>query len=590
MRKALADDQFFSNPRRARLLAHPEMARGRSRAAGESSDPEYLAPDFDASKLTKPQLRSILGEHGVTDLPPATARKEALLDLFSTHVRAKASRIKRDRAAVRPSAKGIAFLDEHSQPSPKRASPPRRPSPSPLSRRPSPSPSPQRKSSKSKTRAQSKLRGRSRTKERKTTAAARSPSPRVVRAATPSPPRSPSARRAMAESPLSALQKTLPRYSDSPQSATRKLHDRLEYIASANHLGKAKAVMNRSPSRSTSRIAATRGAAMPSGLAMRTLRQSFGWLGERLLPLVKNLFGLIVVVLVGFYIRWKYFHPFPYCETGVRLENLVPPQVHWTNVRGVLNSFCIRCPLHGECTAGKLVCKDGFVARPNLIAWGSDCVPDRRKLTLVDDIVGKIRSLLSERAGRAMCGEIEEIQRIVTEAELAQALQRENPLAEWNTSQFDSLYKLALQDVGKNPSVLGIEISHNPLDGMIMLQSTRPRVSLGCRMRVGLRGIYQRNRLRIWLGGLGLLALVSLVTMTRHRRRTSKRVEQLCQAVLQILAEQDGLHRRDPTLPNSISIHQIRDALFFKSGARTRNRLWPLVRQEEEEQEGGIWS
>lgn len=552
------------------------MARGRSRAAGESSDPEYLAPDFDASKLTKPQLRSILGEHGVADLPPATARKEALLELFSTHVQAKASRIKRDRAAVRPSAKGIAFLDEHSQPSPKRASPTRRSSPSPSPQRSSKS-----KSSKSKTRAQSKLRGRSRTKERKT-AVTRSPSPRVVRAATPSPPRSPSARRTLAttESPLSALQKTVPRYSDSPQSATRKLHDRLEFITSANHLGRAKAAMNRSPSRSSSRIATARSAAVPSGLAMRTLRRGAGWLGGRLLPLAKNLFGLVVVVLVGFYIRWKYFHPFPYCETGVRLENLVPPQVHWTNVRGILNSFCIRCPLHGECVAGKLICKDGFVARPNLIAWGSDCIPDRRKLTLVDDIVSKIRSLLSEMAGRAMCGEIEEIQRIMTEAELAQALQKEHPLAEWNTSQFDSLYKLALQDVGKNPSALGIEISHNPLDGMIMLQSTRPRVSLGCRVRISLRGIYRRNRLRIWLGGLGLLALTSLVTMARHRRRTSKRVEQLCQAVLQILAEQDGLHRRDPTLPNSLSIHQIRDALFFKSGARTRNRLWPLVRWE----------
>lgn len=111
-----------------------------------------------------------------------------------------------------------------------------------------------------------------------------------------------------------------------------------------------------------------------------------------------------------------------------------------------------------------------------------------------------------------------------------------------------------------------------------MLQSTAPRVTIGCRTRVYFRGIYLRNRLRIWLMGMGIIALVMFTFTLRRRSQTSTRVEQLCEAVLQILAEQDGLHRRDPTLPNSISIHQIRDALFFKASNRTRNRLWPLVR------------
>ena len=86
-----------------------------------SQQPEYLEDGFDAAKLTKPQLRSILAEHGVMDLPPAAARKEALLELFTQHVAGRAGAIKRARSQVRASDKGIAFLDERSQPSPKRS-------------------------------------------------------------------------------------------------------------------------------------------------------------------------------------------------------------------------------------------------------------------------------------------------------------------------------------------------------------------------------------------------------------------------------------------------------------------------------------
>lgn len=96
-------------------------------------------------------------------------------------------------------------------------------------------------------------------------------------------------------------------------------------------------------------------------------------------------------------------------------------------------------------------------------------------------------------------------------------------------------------------------------------------------MRVYLRHFYERNQLRIWLTGLAILLAAFLYLTYQRRSTTSKRIEELCQAVLQILAEQDALNRRDPTIPSAISVHQIRDALFFKANHRTRNRLWPLV-------------
>lgn len=88
---------------------------------------------------------------------------------------------------------------------------------------------------------------------------------------------------------------------------------------------------------------------------------------------------------------------------------------------------------------------------------------------------------------------------------------------------------------------------------------------------------YRAYRFKIWTGGLVIAALVVTWYHLKSKSKNARKVEELMQAVLQILAEQDALNRRDPTIPSSISIHQIRDALFFKSSARQKTHLWPLV-------------
>src|SRR5690606_18440001 len=78
----------------------------------------YLEEDFDYRRLTKPQLRSILSENGVLDLPPASAKKEVLLNLFEERILAQVQTIKKERAKVKPSDTGITLLDKESKPSP----------------------------------------------------------------------------------------------------------------------------------------------------------------------------------------------------------------------------------------------------------------------------------------------------------------------------------------------------------------------------------------------------------------------------------------------------------------------------------------
>lgn len=112
-----------------------------------------------------------------------------------------------------------------------------------------------------------------------------------------------------------------------------------------------------------------------------------------------------------------------------------------------------------------------------------------------------------------------------------------------------------------------------------MMQSRVPTMSIGCRTRLVMGAFYRTYKMKIWTSGLVLLSIFYSWFRLRTRSRQQRRVEELVQAVLQILAEQDALNRRDPTIPSSISIHQIRDALFFKSSARQRATLWPTVCQ-----------
>lgn len=65
----------------------------------------YLDPDVDASKITVPELRSILLKHGVTY--PTSAKKPVLLGLFNDHVVPQAAKIQRTYARTKRSTRGI---------------------------------------------------------------------------------------------------------------------------------------------------------------------------------------------------------------------------------------------------------------------------------------------------------------------------------------------------------------------------------------------------------------------------------------------------------------------------------------------------
>ena len=77
------------------------------------SEVDYLQPGFDPQTVTMPRLRSILVTHNVSY--SATAKKQALVDLFSSEVAPKAKKILQQRARAKRSSLGI--VDVASQPS-----------------------------------------------------------------------------------------------------------------------------------------------------------------------------------------------------------------------------------------------------------------------------------------------------------------------------------------------------------------------------------------------------------------------------------------------------------------------------------------
>ncbi|VEU22534.1 DEKNAAC103370 [Brettanomyces naardenensis] len=75
---------------------------------------EYLQPEFDASKLTMPKLRSILLDQDIEY--PSSANKSELVDLFNTHIKSNSEELlKKYTDANVPSTDGIIFVDTPKQ-------------------------------------------------------------------------------------------------------------------------------------------------------------------------------------------------------------------------------------------------------------------------------------------------------------------------------------------------------------------------------------------------------------------------------------------------------------------------------------------
>lgn len=263
----------------------------------------YLDPEFDPKKLTKAELRSIMASHGILELPPPSAKKDELLDLFNKSIVSKRKSILESQKNIKAKSDGIVFLDESSRPSPK-------------------------KIKKSKHLNNNIM--------ETTSDIESSPLPVQRNENLVSRP----------ETPLNV--------------STYKLVSRLENLQ-GKQLSKKKDDEN-------------------NGKIL--IFKSFG------------AFSVLAVLIT--YIYFKYWFMWP-IYTNDQFKNLEHKPVLFLNCPYPKNS------LIGSCSDGKLYCESGYIKRRNWLGFGSSCIIDKDRLSLIQSIKKKIVFELQTRLGIYQC-------------------------------------------------------------------------------------------------------------------------------------------------------------------------------------------
>lgn len=263
----------------------------------------YLDPDFDPRKLTKSELRSIMASHGIFDLPPPSAKKEELLNLFNSEIIAKRKSILESQKNVKAKSDGIVFLDEASRPSPKKP-----------------------KKSKSK----------------------------LVE----------SSSNVETSIPDNGNDNSIPRPETPLAVSTYKLVSRLESL---------------------------------QGTKLSKRKEDIYVAQKSLLIKLLGTIATLVIIILYLYFKFWYVWPTYTNEQFATLENKP--------------FLFLMCPysknsLIGTCSDGKLYCASGYIERRNWLGFGSSCVIDKERMSLIQSIKKKIIIELQNRFGLSQCYDI----------------------------------------------------------------------------------------------------------------------------------------------------------------------------------------
>ena len=197
-------------------------------------------------------------------------------------------------------------------------------------------------------------------------------------------------------------------------------------------------------------------------------------------------------------------------------------------------------------------------------------------MSKAEDLAKKIKQVLRERQGSFQCRQCPTP--TMTEQALKTALRSRFKKAPWATADFDSYYKLALQELAKDPEGHSLKILGGTEEGeQRLFLSTVAILSYRCQLYLVTSAFIEAYR--FYLIAISLLAVLAIYQYFKWQwsRAEKRKVDELVQTVLQCLAEQDALNRRDPTRPATLSVPQLRDALFMNAPASDKTRLWPKV-------------
>ena len=430
---------------------------------------DYLAEDFDPFSVTKPILRSILSRAGVVNIPPASAKKDELVDCFKKEVWSKRASLRAARDKVKASAKGILELDQDSRPSPSKKRLPQQKlttvAPLPSIERIVSSPIKTPKGNALRTRSISPSKTSS-PRSKSTSSRRSSPSPAAARRhfqkesivdkkTQAKPIKTNENKITLLDSPRSVLQRfTSYKVPDSPRAMLQSLHARL---ASA-----------KTPTSSLHT------SSYPSHLVKEFTAV--------LCKLVLYIAFLAVVLIGGLYLRWKLLYPFPYCDSSNQPGKSFLSLLKESPLQAA-NLYCLPCPMHGTCRGGALKCAEGFAPIPNWLYFGHSCRPDHVRLRQTEALARQCSQKLAALAGQAICSGIKLSPESTSfkDSDLKSVIFKENNI---DINKEEDLWPLVLKELKRE---LRYYVKVSQVDGLnTWMTSTKPYIPIGCRIRMAL--------------------------------------------------------------------------------------------------------
>lgn len=134
---------------------------------------------------------------------------------------------------------------------------------------------------------------------------------------------------------------------------------------------------------------------------LENLQENKGSKRKQIINNQRNLFfksigALLSLTLIIIYIYFKFWFVWP-TYTNDQLKTLARKPI-----------FSLRCPypnnsLIGSCSDGKLYCSSGYIEKRNCLGFGSSCIIDKERMSLIQSIKKKIVFELQTRLGMNYC-------------------------------------------------------------------------------------------------------------------------------------------------------------------------------------------
>ncbi|KAL5121006.1 inner nuclear membrane protein enriched at telomere/subtelomere region [Pleosporales sp. CAS-2024a] len=255
---------------------------------------------------------------------------------------------------------------------------------------------------------------------------------------------------------------------------------------------------------------------------------------------------------------------------------------------------CEPCPPHAQCFRGlSLSCDRDFVRKEHrlslngLIPIPPSCEPDTAKTRQINSVADRGVQILRQRRAKYECGEADAEGALVTSPELSQEDIKKQMAAEKRNSmsdqEFNDLFDRAFPEMEIRDEV--VASTDGTTGGKLVASSSLAELSLACSVRRSVRRSLERYLLQIVM----MVFVVATGSYGKYHYTTSRametRAKQLAGNVFDRLANHAALSMQEPgAYPDKgVSMTQLRDdVLRTEFSTSRRQKLWERVQKKVE--------